>query len=69
MSSSSPPWHYFLTDPPEDGQICWIVRIGQPERPALATFQRDSMTFDLYFPPPAPPMSAYLCYRWRSQSP
>ena len=63
----SPPWKWFMQEWPNDGDTVWIVRIGDPEKPFLATWNAGSATFVTLDPPGVQTLLGLVVLKWRPQ--
>lgn len=52
---------------PNDGDTVWIVRIGDPEKPFLATWNAGSATFVTLDPPGVQTLLGLVVLKWRPQ--
>lgn len=63
----SPPWKWMMQDQPADGNPCWIVRIGEPEKPFRADWDAAYIGFHTTDLPVGTDVPSIVVLKWRLQ--
>lgn len=65
----SPPWKWLSQEFPTDGQSCYFIRIGDPEKPILATWDNTNQTFNATVGMETLSVPSLLVAKWRPETP